>query len=51
MLATTTDVAKNSFVKEFVVNDMLYTDVLSIRKYAHTYTNVDSHMVIKGSYC
>ena len=48
MPASTRDVAENMFVKEFVEENNMVTDVLvGIRKFALMSTNVVAHMVIK----
>ena len=48
MQASIRDVAENMFVKEFVVEKNMVTDVLvGIREYALTSTNVVIPMVIK----
>ena len=46
MPASTRDVVENTFVKEFVENDMV-TDVLGIREFALTSTNVVVSIVTK----
>ena len=46
MPASTRDVAESTFVKEFVENDMV-TDVLGIREFALTSSNVVVYIITK----
>ena len=46
MPASTRDVVENTFVKEFVENDMV-TDVLGIREFALTSSNVVVYIITK----